>query len=652
MTVMVTTRVLQAPQRSYMTLILILIVFLSVITGITAVCPADTPNYKRSDALLRFSNNDASGHPNVQVKAVEESVAKLSALKGSIAVVVVTGPARTGRSYLMNQLLANNDETGGVRHSVQTQTRDVDMQVIPGCALSEFGLKDSELTVIFLVTPGLYTTDRPLKFDSQVFALLQLISSIVVYNTNDILMNTALQQLGGTIDTAFALSYMATTDDNSKRLDRPHFVWVQQHAALQLKDGDGNAITPKQFIEQVLEEMDDASNTTTQYAERFHKFFESVDGTLLRHSTELTEKEYRSSITDLRTQLMGKLQAKKLDNEKINGQVLATLITEWIRTMESPELNSQTHDPRVLLNNIVEAEVEKAKSQYVRIMESKYSADKLPQDEYDLEKDHRNAVRDISRGKEGFGMTDYIRKFMEITDALYKRYVDDNMFQLHIRAQTNVRSKFAPWWEQYEKELDSMSVPFSEEDFNILDAKMEEMWNSIEESLSQFERDSQQISIRRYKQEWTAWYLQGKKQKNDIIAAKQCENRAKTVAAYYNNVSWFSATQSAVDFDTMMDLLQRPLIKSQRESIINELRPLLPSPLLPLLNSTGPLVCMTRGGAHSPPVLATYDNARESFNIGFNIRLVIATILTLSAYAVLLSILCRIPMYYFYDTSV
>jgi hypothetical protein len=106
----------------------------------------------------------------------------LNSIKEDIIVVSVVGKARTGKSYLMNLLLdlIGNKEKYGfkVASSLQSCTKGIWLW---GNAKNSL---NGNAKIIFLDSEGTSSTDKSTKtYDSRIFALVVLISSLFLYNT-------------------------------------------------------------------------------------------------------------------------------------------------------------------------------------------------------------------------------------------------------------------------------------------------------------------------------------------------------------------------------------------------------------------------------------------------------------------------------------
>ena len=165
--------------------------------------------------LLRFNLKSTSSSPAaVQIEVDKDTLSRVEALTSKLALVSIIGPYRTGKSTLLNRLLPGNVPRGvfSVGHTVQPHTEEVSLYVVPPCAVSDLGLP-SDTSLVFVDTPGLFAPNRVGLFDAQLLAVLNLISSVVIYHDMGVLKRGSVEQLSDAVEAAFALSYYGDSDN-------------------------------------------------------------------------------------------------------------------------------------------------------------------------------------------------------------------------------------------------------------------------------------------------------------------------------------------------------------------------------------------------------------------------------------------------------
>ena len=129
--------------------------------------PINLIEFRRSDFILN-----------------EKALTILSSIKEDLIIVSIVGKARTGKSYLMNLLLNNNSSSPGngfqISSKLNSCTKGIWLWNTPRTSPQSQNTK-----IIFIDSEGTNSTDISTKtYDSKIFALIVLISSLFIYNTH------------------------------------------------------------------------------------------------------------------------------------------------------------------------------------------------------------------------------------------------------------------------------------------------------------------------------------------------------------------------------------------------------------------------------------------------------------------------------------
>ena len=123
----------------------------------------------------------------------DEAKEYLRTVDGPVAVVSIAGLYRTGKSYLLNVLLGrkNAQQMFHVGGTVNACTKGI---WIWGQPLDD--ASQEQMTVIFLDTEGLGSTQRSNTQDTRLFALALLLSSTFLYNSRGSITSNSIKDLG------------------------------------------------------------------------------------------------------------------------------------------------------------------------------------------------------------------------------------------------------------------------------------------------------------------------------------------------------------------------------------------------------------------------------------------------------------------------
>lgn len=121
-----------------------------------------------------------------------EAINMIKSIEDDIIVVSVVGKARTGKSYLMNLLLDNigKEKSFQVESTISSCTKGI-------WVWGNFRKKkNGNAKIIFIDSEGTSSVDRSTKtYDSKIFALVVLISSLFLYNSTSVIDENGISEL-------------------------------------------------------------------------------------------------------------------------------------------------------------------------------------------------------------------------------------------------------------------------------------------------------------------------------------------------------------------------------------------------------------------------------------------------------------------------
>ena len=283
----------------------------------------------------------------------------LKSIKEEIIIVSVVGKARTGKSYLMNLLL---DLIGKgipgfqVASSLQSCTKGIWLWSTPKNSLN------GNAKIVFLDSEGTSSTDKSTRtYDSRIFALVVLISSLFLYNTYSNIDEHGINELS----LAAHLSNAITTNSNIDKDElltelSPKFIWIIRDFTLEkVHPETGEEISSKEYMELCLKNKrcGKNSNDNNVIIQNIIKFFPERDCvTLIRPvDSEADLKrlnnipynnlkaEFKMEFKKLKDKIFKEALPKKLNGKKLTGPALATLIEEFVKVINSgkiPNINN------------------------------------------------------------------------------------------------------------------------------------------------------------------------------------------------------------------------------------------------------------------------------------------------------------------------
>ena len=288
----------------------------------------------------------------------EEALDFLRSIKEEIIIVSVIGKARTGKSYLMNLLLDLIGKGNGfqVASSLQSCTKGIWLWGTPKNSLN------GKAKIVFLDSEGTSSIDKSTKtYDSRIFALVVLISSLFLYNTYSNIDEHGINELSLAAHLSNAITTNSNIDKDGLLTElSPKFIWIIRDFTLEkIHPETGEEISSKEYLELCLKNKrcGKSCNDNNVIRQNIIKFFPERDCvTLIRpvDSEDDLKKlnmipynnlkpEFKMEFKILKDKIFKEALPKKLNGKKLTGPALATLIEEFVKVINSgkiPNINN------------------------------------------------------------------------------------------------------------------------------------------------------------------------------------------------------------------------------------------------------------------------------------------------------------------------
>ncbi|OQR87998.1 guanylate-binding protein [Achlya hypogyna] len=282
-----------------------------------------------------------------------DAASYLSSLEGEISIVAIAGLYRTGKSYLLNQLLGRTTEHTmfGVGGTVNAMTKGIWIWGQPVEAAGSARKK----TIIFMDTEGLGSSQRSQTQDTRIFALALLLSSFFIYNSRGVIDANAIEDLSLVVNLTKYIQVTAGGDASASSASLaeffPAFLWVVRDFTLQLEE-NGREITPRDYLEKALKPQPGTSDDSMHKNEvraLLSSFFpnrdcltmvrplndESLLRELPKQPLESLRPEFQAQLTTLHHKVFDSLKPKKLMAKALSGAMLVTLAHNYVDAFNS-----------------------------------------------------------------------------------------------------------------------------------------------------------------------------------------------------------------------------------------------------------------------------------------------------------------------------
>lgn len=309
-----------------------------------------------------------------------------------VTVITIIGPSRSGKSFLMNRLMGKNDGFPlGSTVCAKTKGFWLWHGNFPG---------DPKRSLVLLDVEGL---GDPKKFnqgthDLKLFTLALLSSSLFIYNTMGNIDASALDGL----HLASQIAEEMTSKDHQSECEEfgvhfPHLVWVIRDQFLELKNENGNILTPKELLEDRLQPMKVDCNASVEIQNKVEEYNDSrnllreffptrdcfifprpvSDDEQMRHLDELDDSElnpnFKNAADDFVKFTFKAAKNKNIEGSSLTGPAYAKLFQQLLESVNSKNVSIKS-----TYQMIAQEENQKAVHVAVKKFEEIFSNVKFP----------------------------------------------------------------------------------------------------------------------------------------------------------------------------------------------------------------------------------------------------------------------------------
>lgn len=314
-----------------------------------------------------------------------EALNILRSISEEVIIVSIVGKARTGKSYLMNLLLnsSQNNNTNGfeVASTINSCTRGIWLWSSP------IQKVNSNAKIIFIDSEGTNSVDISTKtYDSKIFALVVLISSIFIYNTVGNIDEKSIGELAlaAHLSTAIATNSKLDTEKTIMGL-APKFIWCLRDFTLDKVDPTTNEeISNDEYLEMCLRNKTSGknSNENNLIRENIIKYFKKRECVTLPRPVDKEDDlkrlnklpfdslkpNFRTEFLELKRKIYYESDAKQVNGIKINGKKLAELLTAFVDAINKGAVPNISTAWDNIVKNDIESQYEQSRRFYQSAM--------------------------------------------------------------------------------------------------------------------------------------------------------------------------------------------------------------------------------------------------------------------------------------------
>ena len=183
----------------------------------------------------------------------------------NIGIMSLVGKYRTGKSFLLNKILLNNNDKNSlngfnVGPTIKPCTKGIWIWSDP-IIINNKNFNES-FPCFIIDTEGLNAYDEEINQDTKIYLIAILISSLFIYNSFGPIDEPALETLSFIINLGKNIKLRNNEiDGNNINKENelieyfPSLFWLLRDFSLKLEDKNGNTITSKQYLEIALENL-------------------------------------------------------------------------------------------------------------------------------------------------------------------------------------------------------------------------------------------------------------------------------------------------------------------------------------------------------------------------------------------------------------
>lgn len=368
------------------------------------------------------------GHTKLRLSS--EGLEAIKRITNPIAAVSVIGPYRSGKSFLLNQLLSLSCYEGfGVGHMRDTKTKGIWVWGTP----LELDINGVKTSVFYLDTEGFESIGKSNVYDDRIFALATVLSSVIIYNLPETIREADISRLSFAVE--LAEEFYGRVKGQDVAFEPAKLLWLIQRDFLQGKsvqqmvnealqhvpNSDGNRnIDQVNQIRDSLAIMGD--NSTAFSLPQPHlqrtKLCDMKDGEL--------DPIYVKKREQLKELVASIIRPKIVQGKSLNGKEFVAFLEQILEALNKGEIPSTGSLVEVFNKGILE--------RCLKLYSEMMAKLRLPLPEKSLQNVHESSKGETMKSfdEQHFGRHHAKRSVMQLDEEIekvYKNFIMANEYQ-------------------------------------------------------------------------------------------------------------------------------------------------------------------------------------------------------------------------------
>ena len=437
-------------------------------------------NNNKSNIAIPFITYNETTKKYIINKEAKKIISKIE--NKMIGIISLVGKYRTGKSFLLNRVIINNNESNKegfeVGPTIKPCTKGIWLWSKP--LIINNDNKVGEFPVFLIDTEGLGAYDEEINHDSKIFLLALLISSLFIYNSIGTIDETALNNLSLILNLSKSLKLknnIESNEDNELAKYFPILFWVLRDFSLKLEDSEGNQINPNQYLENSLMEQEGTSDIILEknlirkkiknyFIERYcFPLVRPVENekdlqNLMNLSETNIRAEFLNQSINLRKALYSKVKPKNFGGKILSGEMLIDLLESIINSINNGAIPIIENSWKYITDN------ECIKN--IKIFVDKYNKIIINYQKENIEKD--NFFEEMNNYNEKT-IKEIIEEFKNI--CVKMQFDEDNIIKYEEILKNNLKSEY--------KKLMIENIDLLKDKYNLeLKKELEKIFNDKE----------------------------------------------------------------------------------------------------------------------------------------------------------------------------
>ncbi|KAI4985758.1 hypothetical protein ZWY2020_018388 [Hordeum vulgare] len=261
------------------------------------------------------------GHTKLRLS--KQGLEAIQRINTPIAAVSVIGPYRSGKSFLLNQLLSLSCDKGfGVGHIRDTKTKGIWIWGTP----VEVDVDGSKVSVLYLDTEGFESIGK-----SMIFALAAVLSSLLVYNLPETIREADISRLSFAVELAeefygrFVVFPVSAGPDVA--FEPAKLLWLIQRVFL-----EGKSV--QQMVDEALQRVPNINGD--KYIDEVNQIRDSL-AIMGDNSTAFSLPQVRDELKQL---VASMIKPKIVQGRTLNGKEFVSFLGQILEALNKGEIPS------------------------------------------------------------------------------------------------------------------------------------------------------------------------------------------------------------------------------------------------------------------------------------------------------------------------